>query len=210
MKSLFPYIYDFLSLLLEDEKVRKKIKRVILFGSVARGDADEESDIDIFIDIQSEAHEKDVQGYLKEVEKRFYLLSERKWSLIGIRQPIKCIVGVLDDDKWKDLRLEIGDYGMVLFGGYEEPEGVMKQYVIFSYSLSRLSQKKKMALLRRLFGYRLKRGKKVYENPGLLKEIGGEKLGRNAIMVPSGHSRKVGDFFASYGITPLVRSARTK
>ncbi len=53
MKNLFPYIYDFLSLLSEDDKLKSKIKRIILFGSVARGEADEESDIDIFIDLWS-------------------------------------------------------------------------------------------------------------------------------------------------------------
>jgi predicted nucleotidyltransferase len=210
MKTLLPYIYDFLSLLLEEEKAKSMIKRVILFGSAARDDADQESDVDLFIDVWSRVHEKETEAYVKEADKRFYLVSEKKWSLMGVRNPIKCIVGKLDDDKWKDLRLEISSYGIVIFGKYEEEDEKSRQFAIFSYSLSKLDQKKKMRFLRNLFGYKTTKGKKKYIQPGILKAMIGEKIGPNAILVPVERSKEVREFMNSFGITPLIRTVRTR
>jgi len=52
--NLISYSIDFVSFLIQKTKSREKIKNIILFGSVARGEADRESDIDLFIDIVRE------------------------------------------------------------------------------------------------------------------------------------------------------------
>ncbi len=51
--ELIAYAMDFCSFLLKSE-MANEIKKIILFGSVARGDFDSESDIDIFIDTEKE------------------------------------------------------------------------------------------------------------------------------------------------------------
>ncbi len=49
--ELIAYASDFVSYLLSKFK-EGEINRVILHGSIARGDFDEESDIDLFIDVK--------------------------------------------------------------------------------------------------------------------------------------------------------------
>lgn len=210
MKNLLPYIYDFLSLLSEDAEVRGKIRRILLFGSVARGEADEESDIDLFIDLWSKDGADDVETHLRETEKRFLIISEKKWNLLGIRQPIKCIIGTLEEPEWKSLKLEIASSGIMLFGKFEEPEDGMMHCAMFSYSLAKLGQAKKMKLLRNLFGYEITKGRKKYGQPGILKECGGTKIGGNVILVPVENSRKIQKLLNSYGITPEIREVKAK
>ena len=209
-ENLFPYIYDFLSLLFEDSRIKNMIRRVILFGSAARDEADKESDIDLFIDLWSKDSTKEVESYLKEVNKRFYLISKKKWELMGIKQPIKCVVGLLGDNRWKELRFEILSYSLILFGKYEELEENLKHTVIFSYSLSNLSQKRKMGFLRNLFGYKTVKGTKRYKHSGILQQVGGEKLGANVILIPIEKSKTIKDFLNSFGITPEIREVRIR
>ncbi len=149
MKNFYPYIYDFISLVLGESETTGKIKRIVLFGSVARGDADERSDIDIFIDVWSKNSTKTVEQHVSEAEKRFYVISEKRWSLLGIKLPIKCIVGSLDDPRWKSLRSEIISSGITLFGKFEEIGEGWQHYAMINYSLSSLCQSKKMELLRK-------------------------------------------------------------
>ncbi len=210
MKNLFPYIYDFLSLILEDNKMKNKIKRIILFGSVSRGEADEESDIDIFIDLWSKHSVVDVEAYLRDAEKRFYIISEKKWSLLGIKHPIKCIVGMLDDENWKNLRSEIISSGHILLGKFEEKEDGWAHYAMINYSLSAVKQAKKVKLLRKLFGYTAKKGRKKYVQRGIVEEAGGTKLSSNVLLVPVEKSRDVVKLLNSFGARVQIREARVK
>ena len=52
-RELVAYALDFTSFLLDrlPERTIQSIKSIILFGSVARGTADKDSDIDLFIDV---------------------------------------------------------------------------------------------------------------------------------------------------------------
>ncbi len=209
MKNLFPYIYDFLSLTFENREIKNKIRRIILFGSVAAGEFDEESDIDLFIDLWSKTSAKEVGAFIKEADKRF-LTTSKKWSLLGIRQPIKCIIGTLKDPRWNELKLEMISNGILLYGKFEETEEKLKHFTMFNYSLSRLSQNKKMKFLRKLFGYKTIKGKKEYMRPGLLDGIGGVKLSSNVILVPIENSRRLHRFLTSFGITPEIREIRTR
>ncbi|MBI4896441.1 MAG: nucleotidyltransferase domain-containing protein [Candidatus Aenigmarchaeota archaeon] len=210
MKNLFPYIYDFLSLLLGDNKMKSKIKRIILFGSVARGEADEESDIDVFIDVWSKHDILETKEYVKDAEKRFYVISEKKWSLLGITQPITCIVGILDDGHWKSLRSEIISGGYTLFGKFEEKEEGWAHYAMINYSLSALKQAKKMKLLRKLFGYAVKKGRKKYVQYGIVEGTGGVKLSSNVLLIPVEKSRDVIKILNSSGVTAQIRDTMVK
>ena len=63
---------DFTSFVLERSK-RENIKRIILFGSVARSECDEESDVDIFVDVfDDNAAKKELEKIKSE-----YLKSKR-------------------------------------------------------------------------------------------------------------------------------------
>lgn len=63
-ESLFPYIYTYLGYLFREKNIFGKINRIFLFGSVARNDFDEQSDIDLFIDTEKKNEPELKKKYL--------------------------------------------------------------------------------------------------------------------------------------------------
>ncbi len=204
MRSLLPYAYDYVSLLMEDDGIRNYARSIILFGSAARGDADEQSDADIFIDVPPKALES-MKPAVSRAKKRFGVAFGKKWAAVGIANPIKVMIGSLEEERWKELKAEMASYGAVLYGKFETKQDGLAHFALFSYSLSRTLQKRKMRLLRSLFGYSTKMGKKVYRKAGLIEEIGGVKLGSNSFLVPVGKSRDIQKVFTAHGVTPEIR-----
>lgn len=204
MKSPLPYIYDFLTFVFDHNESRTYIRSVILFGSVATGEYDEKSDVDLFIDVPEDAAAK-VERIVRESEKRFYQIAERKWAVMGVQLPIRCIVGSLDSYVWKEVKSDIISTGLSLYGKYRGVKEGLDHCSLFSYDLSKISNKKKVSFIRSLFGYSQKRGSREYRTEGYLKDLGGSKLGRNALLIPVEKSRALQKFFSSYAITPEIR-----
>lgn len=210
MKNLIPYIYDFLGFVFDDEESKKCIKNIILFGSVATGEYDKQSDIDLFIEPTSDAVSGKVEQIAKEADNRFSTLVEKKWSLIGVELPIRYIIGNLGSYRWKELKSEIISTGITLYGKYVGVKDGLKHFSIFSYDLSKLSNKKKALFIRQFSGYSQKRKGKKYSSAGYLNEIGGVKIGRGAVLVPIEKSGEAHKFFTSFGITPEIREIWVK
>src|SRR3989338_6181455 len=145
--KLIPYVYDFISLLFDSPDAKKYIKNIILFGSGATGEADKQSDIDLFINVSESAAGK-IELIAKDAEKRFYLSVEKKWSSLGINLPIKYIIADLDTYRWKEIKSEIISTGIVLYGKYEGIKEGLIHYALFNYSINKLEQKKKMKFIR--------------------------------------------------------------
>ena len=205
MRDPFPYIYDFMTFVFDNPESRKHIKSVILFGSVATGEHDEKSDIDLFVDVISESQISAVEKTMKESEKRFYPSVEKKWAVIGMEMPIRYIVGCLDSYTWKGIKSDIISAGITLYGKYEGVKEGLRHYSMFSYDISKLDNKKKVLILRKLFGYSQRRNSKTYRTEGYLKEIGGMRIGRNCLLVMPEKSRNLQKFFTSFRITPEIR-----
>ena len=93
----------------------------------------------------------------------------------------------------------------MLYGKFEAWQDGLEHFALFSYSLSKTPQKRKMRLLRSLFGYSTRMGRKVYRQSGLIGKIGGTKLGSNSILVPVGKSKDVQKAFIAHGVTPEIR-----
>lgn len=184
--ELISYAMDFCSFLLRSN-VGDRINRIILFGSVVRGDFDKESDVDIFVDSKYKI-EKDVNKVLKSFE-----LSDvnEKWQLKGIRNPLSVKVGVLE--KWKLRRSVISD-GIVLYGKYVEMPKNVKYYLLLSLDFKGLDRNKKISVWRKLYGYRQKIGSRSYVSKGLLSEVNGKKIDKGVIVVPSENKDKVIEF----------------
>lgn len=180
--ELISYVYDFISQLMDHEVMPDVIRRIILFGSVARGDFDRESDIDLFIDVQSD--KPDVSLSIKKVLNQFETRAEKTWKLRGVYPHLKLIVDDLEKQKWGELRQEIGSYGLLLYGRFREAPQKISHRMLIAYELNKLPQKSKMALLRRLYGYTTKKGRKEYQQEGLLQKLGGIKMGANVLVVP--------------------------
>lgn len=203
---IYSYIYDFISLLFEYEDIREKVRKIILFGSVASGEYDEKSDVDIFIDTLEDRIEDEVE----EAKKRFREKIKRKWSLKGIENPISYIVGDLENERWSDLKEDIISNGVTLYGKYEELPEKLEYFSLFTYSLSELSQPEKMKIIRKLFGYKTEKQGEVYKKKGIIGKIGGKKLASNVLLVPVKESKKIKEVFSNFGITPKIREVWMK
>lgn len=168
------YAVRFTSFLIEKlGKETSEIDNIILYGSVARGTADKESDIDIFIDTSHNIKER-----INEILEEFY--DSREYTLFrskGVNNEIELKIGELTE--WKDLHRSISSSGKVLWGRYkttEEPIGT-EHKIIFSWDKIGRSRS---SFLNRLYGYESK-DKKII---GLLEEWGGKKIGKSSIMIP--------------------------
>ena len=153
-----------------------------MFGSVARGDFDEDSDIDLFINVVED--EKKIKEIAEKRLDKFYKskISEI-WSLKGIKNKIQINVG--DLDKWK-LKRSIISEGIVLYGKYNKVPGDMKGFAEFNLNPIKNIAKRNL-ILRKLFG----RYEKGYSKKGFLEDVGGKKLSSLSFIVPLKNSNDV-------------------
>ncbi len=170
-------------------KDTSEIDNIILYGSVARGTADKESDIDIFIDTSHNIKER-----INEILEEFY--DSREYTLFrskGVNNEIELKIGELTE--WKDLHRSISSSGKVLWGRYkttEEPIGT-EHKIIFSWDKIGRSRS---SFLNRLYGYESK-DKKII---GLLEKWGGKKIGKSSIMIPIQHKEDMLGLVEEYNV----------
>lgn len=195
MNKIYPYIYDFLSQVFEEESLKNEIKEIILFGSVAKNTYDKKSDIDLFFHIKNKEKIREIEETIKKILKIFEIKAEKTWHLKKMNFPINILVGSLNDELWKGIKDEIASSGIILYSGYKELPEKINHYLLFSYSLNNLKRKDKMRIIRTLLGYKLKKGKKEYIQKGILGKINGIKLASNVVLVPMNESIKLKKIF---------------
>lgn len=196
--KLLSYALDFVSFLLQKVKKREEIRHIILFGSVARGEEDKTSDVDIFIDIITESTvlEKEYDTLLK----TFYSSAKYKhyWKLFGITNEIKLHIGVLE--KWKELESNIIADGIVLYGKFM-PKIKEGKHIVFFIWENIIPNSKRVLFNKQLFGY--KQNGKYYS--GLLEKYHGERMGKGSILVPLEHSKEIHKHFKKYKIAVKIK-----
>ncbi|MBI4454129.1 nucleotidyltransferase domain-containing protein [Candidatus Woesearchaeota archaeon] len=170
--ELISQIYSFISYLFRESNI--KINRIFLFGSVARGDFDEESDIDIFIDVDKK-NEKPIGIKAYRALNRFYEIEGEKWKLKGIKNKISLKVGALDE--W-ELKSSIEMEGIVLYSTVASSS--LKKYFLFSLP-SITPVKKRNKVLRNLFG----RKEKGYNDNGMISKYDGKVLSPKCFIISS-------------------------
>jgi len=180
--DLAAYAGDFASFLIQNLKGdARQIKSIILFGSVARGEAGKDSDIDLFIDVTEEKVEKSV---LKIRDNFFHSIKSNKyWALFGIKNEIHCTVGKLE--QWKELAGSLVANGILLYGKYQGTSAG-KQYYLFTI-VPTSKKSKNVSVWRKLYGYKQIVGKKTYLKKGLLEELGGQRFAKSVFVVPAEH-----------------------
>lgn len=199
MISLVAYALDFTSFLMEKlGGGAEKINSIILFGSVARGEASEKSDIDIFVDLVSD--EKRMEKSIERIAGEFFesAIFRKYWKLMGIKNEINCISGRLDE--WKDIKRSIISDGIILYGKYKGRTKEGKKYAILSWK-SIKPETKRAGFNKKMFGYK-QRGK-LYS--GVLQKYSGEKLD-NAVLVPIEHANDAIRLFRKMRITVKIRN----
>ncbi|MFH1637729.1 MAG: nucleotidyltransferase domain-containing protein [Candidatus Woesearchaeota archaeon] len=201
--EIIAYTYDFLSFLFETLEL--KISKVLLFGSVVRGDSDGKSDIDLFIEPKNPSESKVLESQIRKTLARFEIKAEHDWALKFKPLPIRFFVGDLKSDTWKELREEIISHGLVLFDRFREYPASIGHYSLVTYSLAGKTNRAKMDFLRRLFGYRIRRQKKDYAYGGMLEKIQGIKLAPNAVLVKNEELQDLRKLLNKYKIKAEIR-----
>lgn len=168
------------------------IKHIILFGSVARGNADSRSDIDICVVVDSNAENKRISESVLDMEKKH----DKNIQLIITKNFEK-----LDDYFLRQILTE----GIILFGRtpiLETKNMKLEENVIIKYSLKNMNQSEKMKIKRALYGYSTKKTEKgkTYRSSyeGLVKHYGGMYLGRGAVMLPVKKSESICSLLDKY------------
>jgi len=173
--DLIAYAADFISLLLEDPE-SIGINKIVLFGSVARGDFDSESDIDIFVDIEGS------QDFIDRRLKLFEASEMHKlWELRGVRNRISLKKGALQKSP---LRRSIISNGIILYGKYKEIPEKMRHLLLIKMSFKKLSRKESISLWREIYGYEQKINSKTYISKGLIEKLNGKRIEKNVIIIP--------------------------
>lgn len=195
--NLVSYAMDFSSFLMQNIKEKDRIKNIILFGSVARGESNKESDIDLFIDI---INEDKIEEESNKILKDFYNSTKFKnyWKLFNTKNKIKLTIGKLDE--WEDLKNSIISNGLSLYGKYQEIPAKGKNMALFFLENIKPNIKR-VTLNKKIFGY--KHSGKFYN--GMLQKYGGIKLGKGSIIIPLEHSNKFIEIFRKFKISVKIK-----
>jgi predicted nucleotidyltransferase len=190
--ELISYAMEFCSFLIK-RGAGEGIDNIILFGSVARGDFDEESDIDIFLDTR-----KDIEAEAKKALKAFELSeASERWRLRGLKNALSVKSGRLED--WR-LRRAVISNGITLYGKYRERPDGMRYYLMMRLDFRGMERKEKIGVWRILYGYRQKIGSKTYISEGLLSKAGGKRMDRGAVIVPAENRDEIVNFLKTHRI----------
>lgn len=191
--KLIAYAMHFASFLIEKGI---NARRILLFGSVASGEFDDKSDVDIFVDVDKRK-EKDVLGLVSGFDKAF----GEKWRLKGVNNQLSVTVGSIALKGWEDLRRTIQSYGITLYGQYNELPANIQPHLLFSLDFKKLDRANKVSLWRKLYGYSQKVGKKSYKSKGLIEQLGGVKIDKGVVLIPAANSSKFKRFLGENNVS---------
>lgn len=196
--KLLAYALDFVSFLVQKSSIQDEIKNIILYGSVARGEAGRESDIDLFVDVIRERKEIE-----KDIKKRYEEFREstkykQYWKMLDIQNEIKINVGEIK--KWKELQSSVVANGIVLYGKYKSMLNQGEHKAIFVWENIKPNTKR-VLFNKQFLGYT--QNKKHYE--GLLQKHQGDRLGKGCVIVNLEHAAVIHNFFKKNKITVKIK-----
>ncbi|MEK6890504.1 MAG: nucleotidyltransferase domain-containing protein [Nanoarchaeota archaeon] len=184
-EDLIGYTESFISFVMSE--IGKSVNQIILFGSVARGEFDKKSDIDLFFDVKREDRLNIEENLKKRLSKFYKSKLFEIWKLKGIENVISIHVGVLNE--WKLKRSIISD-GIILYGKYKEaPENLKHYLLIVNEPIKDIAKRNK--IIRKTIG----RKEKAYTKEGVLKKANGKIISQRVIMVPIEDSKQIIDLF---------------
>ncbi len=184
--KIIAYVQSALSFIFSESGLWKKpaIKRIILFGSSARGEATEESDIDLFIEPYSPKDENFVKNKVAFALRQFRqsrLYTE--WGLRGVKNELQVFVSTLE--KSSDLQRSLIADGIVLYGEFITKLDFQHHLLISFMPIKQKS--KRYRIDRYLFG-RKEMGRAY---TGVVQQLGGIKVNSRAFIVPSQRAQQV-------------------
>ena len=185
-ETLIAYTYAWLSFLFREPYVKGKIRSIHLFGSVARNEFDEESDIDVFVNVTQKEAVRPVEIACRRSLKKFYNSKEfKKFELRGIRNEVSPKIGMIS--KWPELKKSIEReslllYAVSMFGKLE------KGFILILESMREPAKRNRV--MRYLFGRRERKFKRI----GKVEELGGRKLTARSFLIPAKNFNQIAKF----------------
>lgn len=164
-----------------------EVAYIFLFGSVAKGDADRRSDIDIFIVFDT--YDKDFENM--EAKTRISELAltlekeyDRRIQLIFTNKNYEGLDGHFIEEVFKEGILLFAKSPSIKVNGLN-----LEHYAMVMFSLEGLNSKDKMKIKRILYGYKTEKivkGKRYKsEKVGFVQKLQGLRLGAGIIAIPS-------------------------
>ncbi len=175
------------------EEAPPSLAGVVLFGSLARGDYDKGSDIDLLL------------VYDEENPKRHMDLVAKMISDFKPHREIRPVFSNLKDVDAALIK-EVMKEGIVLFGKIVlGPEGVaLRSYKIITYDLSKVSSTIRARVARRIYGYesekKIGENIKKYRYEGLKERKDCYVLGRGVVALPLKDAEGFKEFLERSGV----------
>lgn len=195
--DLVAYALDFASFFVQKVAL-EEIQSIILFGSVARGEENRESDVDIFIDLAGEIPSAEkrypeiVKLFMQSVKYKHY------WKPLGIENQIRLSIGKIK--QWKKLHPSLVANGFTLYGKYKSLMTEGKHQTFFIWENIKPNSRR-VLFNKRLFGF--KGAGRDYL--GLLKKYGGERMGKGCILVSLEQANIFLKFFRQNKVTVKIK-----
>jgi predicted nucleotidyltransferase len=167
------------------------VEAVVLFGSYARGDYTEGSDIDVLALFKRKAD-----------------LEKKSTEIYGITTGsalfFQVICMTLEELQSSTLLESVLRDGKILFSSQEARKSltpIYKPYALVTYSTANLNAKQRVVFSQKLEGRRQNK----YRYEGLIHKLGGYKVGKGVLMVPSANLKALTERFERTKIDYSVR-----
>lgn len=156
---------------------RRQVRRIMLFGSAARGELQADSDVDMFIDSE---HASRIEPRIRALTARFEasVKVQRYWRLLGAGVPLS--VHVAELDSWSSLHPALLKDGLVLYGPYTEHTPTLGPGRALIFWSDICDPVTRTNLYRSLHGY-ASRGRQY---PGLLEKHHAEPISKGSALIP--------------------------
>lgn len=172
------------------------IQTIILFGSEARGQAQQGSDVDLCLVLNSNSKKADIQQKILALEKKY----DKNINVI--------FTNPFFDDLDHTLIETFLREGIPIHGSFPKvpiQQLKLEPYEILKFDLSNIDHSEKMKIKRLLYGLTTKKRyhDKVYEShtKGLVEELGGIRIGIASLLIPEKESWRVEEAMKPYKIS---------
>ena len=172
-------------------KMVKGVIGVVLFGSFSRGDYDEGSDVDLLVVFRDR---DTLDKGLKEVYKATSE-SDLFFQVVGL---------TIDELKGSPLLESAMREGKIYYANENVKKMLTlthKPYALITYSTANLDPKERVVFTQKLEG----RGRGKYRYEGLIRELGGYKVGRGVMMIPTESLKTITQHLEKKGIDYVIR-----
>jgi|GEM_PF-591885 len=180
-----------------------KVAYIFLFGSVAKGDTDRRSDVDLLIvlDTYSRNYEKiDAKTKISELALTLEKEYDRRIQVVFTNKNYDGLDGYFIEKALREGILLYSNSPSVSIKGLDA-----ETFSLILYSLENLNTKEKMKVKRLIHGSKTRKviKDKVYENEkiGLVQQLQGMRIGSGAIAIPQKSTRVVEDELNKLNVT---------